>query len=308
MSLKSLVRRLDLATLQLFLAVCEEGTLARAAQRESLTVGAAGKRLTELEQALNAGLFVSHTEPMILTSAGETLLHHAHRLAVEIEKIGMELAEHAQGIRGYVRMVANLSAIVEFLPEDLRAFELLNPHIKLDLDERLSGEVVEAVAHGLAELGICSGDTETPGLEAWHYRRDSLVLVVRDDHALADRTQVAFAETLESNYVGLHAASSISMRTHLAARQAGKPLRLRIRVPGFDAVCRMVQAGMGVGIIPRNVYTALGRPLGLAAVALTDDWNERSLKIVLRDANALSAVARSLFDYLRRREPPARPE
>jgi DNA-binding transcriptional LysR family regulator len=299
MSLKNLVRRLDLTTLQLFLAVHEEGTLTRAAQRESIAVSAASKRLLELEQAVSAALFVRQPKGMTLTPAGETLLHHARRMLADIEKIGIELAEHAQGIRGYVRMVANLSAIVEFLPEDLRAFQLLHPQIKLDLDERPSGGVVKAVANSLADLGICSGDSDTQALEAHHYRCDSLVLVVRDDHPLADREQVAFAETLDSDHVGLHSASSINIRTHLAARQAGKPLRLRIHVPGFDAVCRMVQAGMGVGVIPRNVYTALGRPLGLAAVALSDDWNERSLKIVVRDVNALSPVSRLLFDFLR---------
>jgi len=123
--------------------------------------------------------------------------------------------------------------------------------------------------------------------------------VMRDDHPLAKRERIAFAETLDSDHVGLHSASSINMRTHLAARQAGKPLRLRIHVPGFDAVCRMVQAGMGVGVLPYDVYSAMGRPLGLAAVALDEDWAERSLIIVVRDAAALSPVSRLLFDHLR---------
>jgi DNA-binding transcriptional LysR family regulator len=110
---------------------------------------------------------------------------------------------------------------------------------------------------------------------------------------------VAFAETLDGDHVGLHAASSINARTHLAARQAGKSLRLRIHVPGFDAVCRMVQAGMGVGVLPLKVYQLMGDPLGLAGVPLEDDWSERSLVLVVRDVDALSPVSRLLFDHLR---------
>ncbi|MBW8837315.1 MAG: LysR family transcriptional regulator, partial [Burkholderia sp.] len=125
------------------------------------------------------------------------------------------------------------------------------------------------------------------------------VLVMRDDHPLAARTSVAFAETLYGDHVGLHAASSINARTHIAARVAGKPLRLRIHVPGFDAVCRMVQAGMGVGVLPRKVYELMGRPLGLVAAPLEDDWSERSLVLVVRDVDALSPVSRLLFDHLR---------
>jgi DNA-binding transcriptional LysR family regulator len=299
MVIKNLLRRLDLTTLQLFLAVYEEGTLTRAAERESIAVSAASKRLLELEQAVGATLFQRNARGMTLTPAGETLLHHARRVMRDIENIGIELAGHASGVRGYVRMMANLSAIVEFLPEDLRAFQLQHERVKLDLEERPSGGVVEAVDDSLADLGICSGDADTRELHVTHYRHDSLVLVTRDDHPLAARSSVAFAETLEGDHVGLHSASSINARTHMAARQAGKPLRLRIHVPGFDAVCRMVQAGMGVGVLPRKVYELMGRPLGLAGLALEDDWSERSLLLVVRDVDALSPVSRLLFDHLR---------
>lgn len=298
MVLKNLLRRLDLTTLQLFIAVYEEGTLTRAAEREAIAVSAASKRLLELEQAVGATLFQRNARGMTLTPAGETLLHHARRVMRGIENIGIELAGHASGVRGYVRMMANLSAIVEFLPEDLRAFLAVNEQVKIDLEERPSGGVVEAVADSLADLGICSGEADARGLEVTHYRHDMLCVVMRDDHPLAGLTSVAFEDTLDSDHVGLHSASSINARTHMAARQAGKALKLRIHVPGFDAVCRMVQAGMGVGVLPVNVYRIMGRPLGLVSVALEDEWAERSLIIVTRDAARLSPVAKLLFDHL----------
>jgi DNA-binding transcriptional LysR family regulator len=299
MVLKPLLRRLDLTTLQLFLAVFEEGTLTRAAEREAIAVSAASKRLLELEQAVGAVLFERRARGMELTPAGETLLHHARRVLRDVENIGIELAEHASGVRGYVRMMANLSAIVEFLPEDLRAFIAQHEQIKIDLEERPSGGIVEGVADSLVDLGICSGDADTRGLETTHYRHDRLVLVTPGDHPLVGRDSVSFADTLDFDHIGLHSASSINMRTHLAARQAGRALRLRIHVPGFDAVCRMVQAGMGVGVLPWHVFEAMGRQLGLAAVALNEEWAARSLIIVVRDSSALSPVSRLLFDHLR---------
>ncbi|TDN61126.1 LysR family transcriptional regulator [Paraburkholderia sp. BL10I2N1] len=298
MALNNLLRKLDLTTLQLFLAVYEERTLTRAAEREAIAVSAASKRLLELEQALGAALFVRKARGMELTPAGETLLHHARRVLRDIENIGLELAEHATGVIGYVRMMANLSAIVEFLPEDLRAFLAINDRVRVELEERPSGGVIAAVADSLVDLGICSGDADTRGMHVSHYRHDRLVIVMRDDHPLAGRDSVTFADTLDSDHVGLHAASSINMRTHLAARQAGRPLRLRIHVPGFDAVCRMVQAGMGLGVLPLDVYNAIGRSLGLTAVTLDEEWAARSLIIVVRDVDALSPVSRLLFDHL----------
>ena len=295
---KSLVRRLDLITLQLFVAVFEEGTLTRAAAREAIAVSAASKRLMELEQVLGVSLFVRRAKGMDLTAAGETLLHHARQMLFNVEKMGLELGEHSHGVRGYVRMLANLSAIIEFLPEDLRDFSELHPEVKTDLEERPSNGVVQGVLDGVADLGICSSDTDTKGLPSVTCRHDKLVVLMPADHALAARASLAFADTLDSDYVGLHAASSINMRTHAAAREAGKMLRLRIHVPGFDAMCRMVQANMGIGILPQKAYELFGRALGLHAVPLTDAWSHRSLILVVRDEAQLSPVSRLLFDYL----------
>lgn len=294
----NLLRRLDLTTLRLFVSVQEEGTLTRAAARESIAVSAASKRLVELEQAIGVTLFVRHARGMQLTPAGETLFTHARRVLLSVETIGLELTEHAQGVRGYVRMVANLSAIVEFLPEDLMVFSRLHEQVRLDLEERPSGSVVKGVQDGWADLGICSGDTETHDLHAVLYRRDRLVLVMRDTHPLVRRKTVAFADTLDYDHVGLHADSSINARTHMAAREGGKPLKMRIHVPGFDAVCRMAQAGMGLGVIPSGVYESIGRALGLTAIALSDAWACRELKLVVRELSGLPPVSRALFDHL----------
>src|SRR5471032_331944 len=215
---KSLVRRLDLITLQLFVAVHEEGTLTRAAAREAIAVSAASKRLMELEEALGISLFVRNAKGMTLTPAGETLLHHARRMLFNVEKMGLELGEHIQGVRGYVRMLANLSAIIQFLPEDLHDFVADHEQVKVDLEERPSTGVVQGIVDGMADIGICSMDTDTHDLVSVPYRHDQLVVVMRNDHSLAGQQQVPFADTLDSDHIGLHAASSINMRTHAAAR------------------------------------------------------------------------------------------
>ena len=299
---RNLIRRLDLITLKLFVAVCEEGTLTRAASRESIAVSAASKRLMELEEALGIGLFVRNAKGMVLTAAGETLLHHARRMLFGLEKMGLELEEHIQGMRGYVRMLANLSAIIEFLPEDLHDFVAHHQQVKIELEERPSAGVVQGLIDGVADIGICSEDTDLQALFSVPYRCDQLVVLMRPDHQLASRQCVAFSDTLGCDHIGLHAASSINMRTHVAARSSGEPLRVRIHVPGFDAMCRMVQADLGIGVLPRKAFDLFGRALGLVAVALSDDWAQRTLILVARDKAALSPVSLLLFEHLQRKD------
>ena len=291
------LRRLDLTTLRLFIAVCEESNLTRAAVREGIAASAVSKRLTDLEKTLGVTLFERLSKGMALTPAGESLLHHARVTLLNVEKIADEFREYSAGIRGHVRMLANLSAIVQFLPEDMSDFFGGHALIKLDLEERPSGEVVRGIEEGRADIGICC-DVDTRDLVASHYRSDRLVIVARSDHPLAGRHEVPFADVLDFDHVALHAASSIYLQSQMAARQAGRAIRLKIHVPGFDAVCRMVQAGMGLGIIPDRAFEVLSRGMDLTAIPLVDHWARRELKIVVRNAGALPKASRLVFDHL----------
>ena len=294
----SILNRLDLRTLRLFAAICEEGTLNGAARRAAIAPSAVSKRLAELERALGCALLVREPRGMRPTPAGETLLHHTRRMLASAEQIALELAEHARGVRGFVRVLANLSAIVQFLPEDLQAFLAAQAGIGIDLEERPSGGVVAGVEEGAADLGICAGGTDTRSLVAHRYRSDRLVLVVPAGHPLAGRDAVALADTLDHDHVGLHRESSIHATLRDEARRLGRPLRLRIHVPSFDAICRMAQAGMGLGVIPERVHALLGPQMNIVAVPLTDPWAGRTLSLVVRPG-AQPPAASLLLEHLR---------
>ena len=208
--------------MRLFIAICEERNLTRAAAREGIAASAVSKRMNDFELAFGVDLFTRMSKGMALTAAGEALLHHARVTLLNVEKIAAELGEYSRGVRGHVRMLANLSAIVQFLPEDLSRFFDAHEALRIDLQERPSGEVVRGIEEGLAEIGICSSEIETRGCETFHYRYDHLVLVMRDDHPLAAQESLSFADTLDFDHVGLHAASSIYLRFAIRSRAGGQ--------------------------------------------------------------------------------------
>ncbi|MDB5582394.1 MAG: LysR family transcriptional regulator [Bradyrhizobium sp.] len=292
------LRRLDLTTLQIFVAIAEERTLTRAARRESIAVSAASRRLVELENFLGVDLFVRHPKGMTLTDVGKSLLAHSQRILLNAATMNAELREYRQGVRGYVTVLANLSAIVAFLPDDLETFFLCRPELRIELEERPTDRVVQGVLEGAADLGICSSDADLKGLDAAVYRRDRLVVVMRADHELATLPELAFSDTLSYDQVGLHVQSSIYTRSQIGAREAARPLRLRIHVPGFDAVCRTVRANLGIALIPEPVFDILGPPMGLHAVQLSDNWATREIVVVSRPSEALSTGATLLRDHL----------
>ena len=160
----ALSRRVDLTTLRLFIAICEEQNLTRAANREGIAASAVSRRMNDFELAFGVTLFRRLSKGMALTPAGEALLHHARLTLLNVEKIAVELSEYSHGVRGHVRMLANLSAIVQFLPEDLSAFFAAHDLLRVDLQERPSGQVISGIGEGAAEIGICSGAAETRSL------------------------------------------------------------------------------------------------------------------------------------------------
>lgn len=299
---RNFARRIDLTSLQLFVAVCELGGIGRTAQQEYIAASAVSKRLSDLEAVVGTPLLRRGRRGVTPTPAGESLLHHARTVLFGLERMQGELAEYAEGVRGHVRMHANLSAILQFLPEDLGAFARAHAQIKIDLQEHLSPAVAHAVAEGAADLGICSlrassGDT---GLQSRAYRNDRLVVVVPRSHALAGRGAVRFEDVLAWDIVGLHAGSSISLAMRAAAAQAARPLRQRIQVTSLDAMCRMIDNGLGIGLLPDRAFTLMQGMGQLAAVALQEPWAERELRLVARDFDALPAAARLLADQIAR--------
>ena len=299
---RSFARRIDLTSLQLFVAVCELGSIGRAAEREFIAASAVSKRLSDLEATLETPLLYRHTRGVKLTPAGESLLHHARSVLFSLEKMQAELSEYADGVRGHVRIHANISAIVQFLPEDLGSFSQEHPQVKIDLEEHLSNEVMRAVQEGAADLGICNAAAAGASeLQTLPYRHDELVLIAPRGHPLGQETAVAFADTLEFDHVGLHSNSSIALAMREAAAAAGRAIRLRIHVTGLDAMCRMIHNGLGVGVMPRRAFTLMHGVGDLECVRLTDAWATRDIRLVARDFSTLPLTARLLVDHLRER-------
>jgi DNA-binding transcriptional LysR family regulator len=292
------LHRLDLVSLALFNFVARSGSISKGAELARLAVGAASKRISDLEAAVGAPLLERHSRGTTLTAAGRALHEHAQRLLADVDRLAAELSDHAAGIVGVVRLWAITSAVTQFLPADLAAFIKAHPGIRIELQEHDSSDVVLAVLDGRADIGIFAERVPALGLETQRYRRDKLVLVVPQAHPLAKRRRIAFAEAAEYEFVGLSQATSLAQRLAAAARELGQPMRVRIHVRSFDAMCQMVAADLGIAVLPDAAVQPHLRSMGLRRIELSDAFSERELLVGLRDRKALARPARALLDHL----------
>lgn len=292
------LHRLDLFSLSLFSLVARSGSISKGAELALLAVGAASKRITDLEAAVGATLLERHSRGVTLTVAGQALQRHAQRILGDVDQLAAELSDYASGLVGVVRLWVNTSAVTQFLPRDIATFVHANPGIRLELEEEDSSEVVLAVLDGRADFGIFADRTPTLGLQVMNYREDRLVLVVPRGHELARRRSVRFEEVVEYDFVCLSKGTSLAKRLLSETEALGRRLKMRIQVRSFDAMCLMVEAGMGVAILPGEAIQPHVRSMKLRQIALEDAWASRRLLIGLRDANVVSRHVRMLIDHL----------
>jgi DNA-binding transcriptional LysR family regulator len=292
--------RFDLSDLRLFLNVVEAGSITRGAERTHLAIAAASTRIRNMEAALGTSLLHRERLGVQPTPAGRTLVHHARLLLQQSQRMHSELAQYAEGIKGQVRLLSNTNALTEFLPEAISAFLASHPQVNIDLEERLSDEIVAAVADGTADIGIVAATVELADLETLPFRTDRFVLAVARLHPLARVARSSFAEVLDYDFVGLDRASALQRFLAEKAERLGRHLKLRVQLRSFDAVCRLVERNVGIGIVPATTAERHAKTMSLHRIELADDWALRNLTICVRREADLPIYARDLVRHLAR--------
>ena len=292
--------RFDLADLSLFRHVVEAGSITHGAERAHLALAAASTRIRNMEEALGAPLLLRARHGITPTQAGRTLLQHARTMLAQAERLREDLGAYAGGLAGQVRVLSNTNALTEFLPEALSSFLAAHPNVSVDLEERLSDEIVGLIAEGVGDIGIVAGTVDAGGLTTYPFRSDRFVLVVARDHPLARRAKVGVCRGAGSR---LRRARPRQRPAALPRRarpaNAGRPLRLRVQLRSFDAVCRLVECNVGVGIVPETTARRAAKSMAIKAVDLTDPWALRDLTICIRNFEALPPYARQLVEHMR---------
>ena len=288
----------DLSDLRVFVHIAELGNLTRGARRASISPAAASSRIKSLEAELGSRLFYRESRGVKLTPAGDALLRHARVILRQVEHVRSEFAVLSSDAAGHIRLFANTTAVTEFLPAVLARFMVERPGVTVDLQERATRDVVRGILDNAADIGIVAGPVPTAGLEALRFSTDRLVLVVPQGHALARRASIAFADTLIYDHIGMDEGSTLHSFLADTVRQMGRRMTLRVQMRSFEAMCRMIEVGIGVGVLPESAARHQSKTMRLAIVRLRDKWAVRERRLLVRELEALPGCARALVGSL----------
>lgn len=288
----------NLLSLMLFISTFERRSIAGAAKANNIAASAVSKRISDIEERKRVTLFHRRRDGVEPTPAGQAFYRQARLVCDILTRLDAEISEYADGAQGVVRISANSSAVTQFLPDDIAAFNSHFPKVRFDLHEATSGQSVNAVLNGSADLAIFSEHAAHRGLRTRVYRRDTLMVVMPKGHPLSTKASVTLAQTLHFDHVGLQDDSSLQARIRSAADLLGKSVRTRVNVLSFEGVRRMIEAGLGISILPQGVVLPYLGSTSITAVELNETWATRTLLIGYRDASSLTQICRHLIDFL----------
>jgi DNA-binding transcriptional LysR family regulator len=290
--------RVDFVTLKLFCAIVQSGSITKGANECNLALSAASRRISEFEETVGMALLDRSVKGVTLTHAGHAVMQHALRLFQGFEQLSNELGEYSKGVKGHVRLWANMSALTEFLPSALASFLKDYPEIQVEVEEQLSGDIVRALMDGIADIGVFAQGPITTGLETHIMGKDQLVIACSKDHPLSKRKSISFEECLEYDFVGLNRGSSLLELTSRSAERLGKQMSLRIQVRSYDAMCQMIAVNLGIGVLPIQACAAQIKAMGLQTIQLDDSWAQRNLLVATKAGINHSPATKLLSQHL----------
>ncbi len=293
----------DLIDLQLLVNVVDTLSLTRGAERSHLSAPAASARIRKMEETFGTRLFHRSAQGLVPTARGDAVLRHALVILRHASQLTGELRGDAGQMQGTVRLYANTLAVSEFIPPALQSFLLAHPAINIDLHERPSADIAKALKQGTAQVGILSSDVVDEGLQYLPYRTDRLVLATPEGHPLARHDRIEFGQALGFDFIGLRETMPMQSFMARAAAREGFAMKTRIQVGNFQALCGLVEAGIGVAIIPASVARRHAQALRIVRVELAEPWARRDLKIAVRREEALPETVRALIAALQEDDP-----
>ncbi len=287
----------DIDSLVLFVRAAEVGNLTRAAEASHITVPAASRRLALLEHQFKVQLFERHSRGLELTPGGERLLQLAREVIADVHHMRAEMGNYARGPQSVLRLHGNTSAMTQFLPADVAAFQAVSPNVRVVMEECWSEDAARRVRGGEVDLGVVVEGVDARGLVCVPYRHDQLAAVLRSDDPLA-RPPLAFADVLDRDLVGLEGSSTLTRLLTARAAMLQQPMALRVQVRSFEAVCRAVEARLGIGVLPLAAARSFAPSMALAVLPLTDDWAWRRMLLCTRGEPGAGSPLAALVAHL----------
>jgi len=287
---------MDLAQLEHFLAVVDEGSFTRAAERMRRTQPAISQSIKKLEETIGAPLFARDLHDVSLTDAGKVLVDHARRLVRSRDDAMREVRALKDLQTGTLTIAAHESAAVYLLPDPLRTYLTRFPHIKVGIHRSRLTDIPRQVMDREVHLGFVKEEPRGHhGLQSIEVHRDAMILIAPPGHPLTNRDAVRIADLGQERLIVHHQCTSTEQNVISLFERHATRCNIVAELWSFENIKSFVQAGVGVAIVPRITVQRELRDRSIEAVPVVELDTPRRTLMVYRDGAYLSDAARELI-------------
>lgn len=294
----------DLVDISLFVNIAETSSLTRGAELSHLCPSAASKRIKNIEHKIGTDLLYRTATGVRLTPAGRAFHDHSRILLQGMEDLQRDMrfysdSPDSEGLKGTIRISAGNALVSEFLPAVLRKYSAIYPNVNVEVRSQLCPEIAHEVSTGIADIGIYVGALPAADAQVLPFGRYHMVLITSRNHSFAQekRGAISFSDTLEFDYITLPEDSASHAALKRAAEIAGKPLKVRFQLPTFDDLRHMVDANLGIAVVPEFIVRNLADTTGIHVMRLTDSWVVCDMWICIRKGSP-SHIVKDFADLL----------
>lgn len=291
--------KFDTTTVRLVLAIVEEGSISRAADKLSLAVAAASRRVSDLEEQLGAKLFKRVPHGVEITESGAKLLEYVRQIDNLIDRLSGDARAMNDGLEGRIIIGAPKAVVIQFLAREITDIQRKFPGISLKIVEENSKIVQQLLRDKVIDIGIYEKKSGFLNLAKSAYKEDRLVLVYHRSHfAFPDDAPVGIDEILDLPIVSLGKGSAVLSAVERAYRSRGRAFPSNFTVSGFDTMLAMVRHGLGVGLMPPEVLRSFHPEASLASAELQGDWHHRSYVLSCVEGHAQAQTLTNVVNEL----------
>ncbi|WP_345815794.1 LysR family transcriptional regulator [Paraburkholderia sp. PREW-6R] len=290
--------KFDTTTVRLVLAIVDEGSISRAADKLSLAVAAASRRVSDLEEQLGAKLFKRVPHGVEVTESGVKLLQYIRQIDNLIDRLDGDAKALNHGLDGRIIIGAPKAVVIQFLAREIADIQRKYPGISLKIVEENSKIVQQLLRDKVIDVGIYEKKSGFLDLAKSPYKEDRLVLVYSRPHFTFGTGPIGIDEILDLPIVSLGKGSAVLSAVERAYRSRGRLFPDNFTASGFDTMLAMVRHGLGIGLMPPDVLRSFHPEAAIASAELEGDWHQRSYVLSCVEGHAQEHTLRNVVTEL----------
>lgn len=287
---------MELRHIRYFLAIVEEGSFTRAAEKLLIAQPPLSRQIKDLEEELGTALFVRQPKGLILTEAGNKFLNYAHQIMALAERSAEDIREMNTGLKGTLYLATVEGRAPKLLSGWIAGFHKEHAGVDYNLWNGNTDDVLSRLYNGLCDMAIITAPFDSEHFDAIEVGKEPWVAIIPTDHELAAGGDTIEITQLEDQELIIPSRASRKQEIENWFAPLGKEPRIVARLAHMLNAYELSAHGLGISIFPAAAAEYQNEDVVIKRIVNPEHY--ASYVLVKKKDKPMSLVAQSFWDYI----------